>query len=158
MQRAPSTPVGKRVKRHYFQQTYALAWDAVPYNFYPAQTWYVPDDIRIVGVQIKCSSAVSGTLQDGAIHTHAELSTAGDRALDGNIVEAESNCHFETEAIGMGFMGDPNQTSILMFPEGYGIDVDEGEYIYLHMGCFCDMLSAGTHEHASYGTIYYVER
>lgn len=155
----PDTPVGRQVKRKYLSQTYILAWDAVPYNFYPALTWYVPDDIRIIGASINISATPSGTFQDGEIHTHAELSTAGDRGLDGNFAELEVNCQLETEAFGLAWVGNECPDMIVMFPEGYGIDVDEGEYIYLHMGCFCSMLdSVGTHTHAAYCIIYYVER
>ncbi len=151
------TPVAKRIKTHYFDANMLLAWDAAVYNFYPHSSWLVQENITIVGVSGKVASSFSVMPQvAGAIHTHAELSRAGQRAQPGAIWDCESNCWINASPD--AHVGDPNQGRTVMFPEGYGIDVDDGEFIYLHMGCFCACLNAGNHEHACYVIIYYVER
>ena len=155
------TAVGKRIKTFYFDVQKALAWDATEYNFYPADSRTMQEDIRIVGVSMSCTAGLNvtaiGSIADGAVHTHGELSRHGERGKPSSILDVNVQLY-----TGVGtsenFFGNNMGRDSIMFPDGHGVDLDEGEVLYLHAGCFSNASGAGEHEHSVFCLVYYVER
>lgn len=152
----------KKVKTLYLEYQAALAWNATVVNFYPAVTRRVTDDIRIIGCQMTVSHGGDATamaaLGNGSMHTHGELSLVGDRGKDGSIFDLNLQSYLGIIVAGVSFLG-AQLADGAMFPEGHGIDLDEGAYIYLHAGLFQGgMFTAGAAEHSIFCVVYYVER
>ena len=153
----------KKIKTLYLEVQKAIDFNAgaEEYNLYPAISHRWQDDIRILGAHMTCVHGGDNTalaaIQNGTIHTHGELSLAGERGKGGSILDVNNQSYYHITTTGAGFLcsqvfGD------VMFPEGHGIDQDEGDYLYLHAGMFCGMFGAGKHEHSIFCVVYYVER
>ncbi len=92
-------------------------------------TKLIQDDITIIGAECISSAELSDTSlnTDGFISTSCELSRVGIHSKDGTILKAHTLARWH----GIFWAGEMMHTETLMFPEGYGIDIDDGEYIYL---------------------------
>lgn len=155
------TAVGKRVKTLYIDVQKAIAWNSTTYNFYPAQTFVFEEDVRIIGANMTChaggdATALSAT-QNGEIHTHGEISRHGERGKPSSILDVNLQTAYTLVVSGAAQAGDTLFGEV-MFPDGHGVDIDEGEALYVHAGCFASMFTAGNHQHSIFGCIYYVER
>ena len=112
------------------------------------------DDVRVIGVQMSAISIVTDAQlnADGRMHVKSEASKHGAFGQPGAILEAECFAGW-TAAIAIGEL-DKREDN--MFPEGYGMDFDDGEAIYLHGMLESIGASAGYSEHQA--IVYYVER
>ena len=127
-----------------------VAYDAV------AASYTFQDDVKIVGAQI--------TIEVGVVDAHlnadamilylAELSRQAQRAMPGVIVMCPGGMGW-TAAICLS--GEVRRSVEIMFPAGYGIEVDEGEAI--NFLAFLQYTGAGG-DLTFYGNsiLYYVER
>lgn len=152
--------IQKKIKTIYLESMKALVWDATIYDFHPAVQHRLLDDIRIIGAEMSIYGGSDGgaTWQDGELHTHGELSLVGTRGQHGSILDVGAIMSYDVEAGGLSFSGNCNNWGSIMFPDGHGIDLDEGDYLYLHLGCYCGAMTAGNHGHGAHCIVYYVER
>jgi len=124
--------------------------------------WTAQDDIRIIGCMLSMGMKVVGALQEGRANGHAELSRGALSDGDAIFCEITPWVGFFTEIVvatqTAGIFGDPTRDIVLMFPEGHGIDVDEGEAVNLFVYAGATIISAGVLEIDAEAHIYYVER
>lgn len=115
------------------------------------------DDIRIIGFEITSSILYSGAIteSEGMYRVSAGLTRVqggGDQ-----VVLATAKC-----AIGhltaQGHCGQYHAQEVVMFPDGYGLDIDNTEGIY----CYASLVNTGFASDAIEGScevrLYYVER
>jgi len=119
--------------------------------------WVPQDAVRIIGAEIISEFDIDDALtnQDTLGVLKIELTRAGHEERDGVIMGSQSQFAWNA-AIATG-SSDQRKREILMFPSGYGIDVDKGEVINLWMaGLYSGAI--GTLTMYASATIYYVER
>lgn len=155
------TAKGKLIKTHYMHnQVEPGVGEAID----DVTSWLLQQDITIIGASLRSMAHAGGTpaYQEGDLVCAGTFSRAGVPAHDGEFCRVRSTFNHWTEIVvatqTAGVYGEVNNTSVVMFPEGYGIDVDDGEYVYLHNHAVCHILSAGNAECAVDGVILYVER
>lgn len=122
------TPEGKRI-RSFMLQGVILAEALTPSGGVAVVSKLIQDDITVVGVECISSAELSDLSMntDGFISTSCELSRVGLHSKDGTILKAHTLARWH----GIFFAGDMMNTAIVIFPEGHGIDIDDGEYLYL---------------------------
>lgn len=126
-------------------------------------TWLVDDDIRVIGFQIKAAMNLSGApaMQEGQGRVMIELSRGGIGAYDAILGVAIAVAQYWTEIVVAqqcaGSFGELTDCQAIMFPEGNGVDIDEGEYLYL-LGNASNYIIAGDLEWSGEIHVYYVER
>ncbi len=112
--------------------------------------WQVPDDIRVIGTQLVAEHS------DASGARLAEISLKGTWGTDVDTadIEQETDAKILNYALHNNYGADHVQCihSTIFYPEGYGVDVDEGEYIYVHQ--FGTAAGTGM----TRATIFYVER
>ena len=113
------------------------------------------DDVRVIGCCLEVNAMVTDAMlnADGRVHAMTELSKAGAKASPGMIMRIGTMSGW-TAAILAG--GDLDKHQSLMFPEGMGMDFDDGETINM----FSTLESIGAVEGHSLhnATVFYVER
>jgi len=141
------TPQGKRVKMKTYMNhhpTDGTAEDGV-------LEWQVPDDIRIIGSHLVAECSTLGAARLAELSTKGTWGTA---VVTANI-EEETDAKILNYALHNNYVAAESSQcihSIVMFPEGYGVDVDEGDYVYVHQ--FGTAAATGM----TRVTIFYVER
>lgn len=112
------------------------------------------DDVRVIGAQMSAIGIIVDAQlnADGRVHVKSEASKQGAFGMPGSILVAECFGGW-TAAISLGDQCDRED---IIFPEGYGMDFDDGETVYLHGMLESIGASAGYSEHQA--IIYYVER
>lgn len=113
------------------------------------------DDVTIIGVTLAHEILVTDVAlnADAQLEITSEVSRQGRMYLDGLLI------HFEGQAMWTAgiavFQNIRGQVSV-MFPEGHGIEVDEGEGVNLHLG----FNNGATVDLSAFAlvTLYYVER
>jgi len=113
------------------------------------------DDVRVIGCCLEVNAMVTDAMMnaDGRVHAMTEISKAGAKASPGMMMRIGTMSGW-TAAITLG--GDLDKHQLLMFPEGMGMDFDDGETINM----FSTLESVGAVEAHSLhnATIFYVER
>ena len=127
----------------------------------PAEFWVPQDDITIIGAELFGEIYAEGTGYDsGAIFCIMELSLVPKLYQDATILTLGIvlDCHEATVGINANqvMLGENRKHATIMFPEGYGIDRDRSELVYLNTYLNNEM--ANTKRTYAYGTIFYVER
>lgn len=117
--------------------------------------WIVQDDIKIVGVEmineIDMADAISNA--DFEMQCIFELSRAGTIERDSIIASCQNEmCWNGIISVG----GEPRKEVVIMFPQGYGIEIDEGEVI--NLVAYASGVKAGDSYVFASAIIYYVER
>jgi len=96
------------------------------------------DKVRVVGVDMIVYCIPHGSLDysDGRAFTMAMVKRTGTKGMDGSILIGEVSSVYDEELIGTTSVmyGKDTETFIMRFPEGYGIDFDANEAIYLVVG------------------------
>jgi len=111
------------------------------------------DDVRVIGAQVSAISTITDAQlnADGRVHTKSEVSKQGAMGMPGAILVAEAFAGW-TAAI---LIGEMTKRENIIFPEGYGLDFDDGETIYLH--AFIEVVGVDGHS-VHEAIVYYVER
>lgn len=120
------TPVKKRVKRVYITATVSLtqaAGDEGAVGSYQFQ-----EDVRIIGWAVRVSAKPEGakTENEGELYGNAVLSPAVG-AEQPILAEQPMIVRYNTSGSPHGNLVEHQE---VMFPEGYGLDIDTGEYLY----------------------------
>lgn len=146
---------------------FAVNTEAEPAEMYNLMSWLIDDNIRLLGVLIY-GSLSKGTLSGATEQTnlHGEVVVGKSAAFENNSVIAALNRFLWGDDVTIGGsshirnVGVPSFEEVIWFPEGHGIDLEEGDHLYVNMhlhpigwapgagaGCMCT------------GVIfYYVER
>ena len=117
--------------------------------------WQPQDDIRIIGVEvgIEFDTRAPNFALACEVKGIVELTRAATIESDGRILAVELQHIWATTAI---TVFDFRKQLVMMFPEGYGMDVDSGSSInlaaYFYKSTNQSYVFFGT------GTIFYVER
>lgn len=147
------TAEGKRI-RTFMMQGVITAVAQTPSGGVLVLARLIQDNITIIGAECISSCEVTDTAlnTDGFVSSSCELSRVGIHSRDGTILKAHTVARWH----GIFFAGDIMHTETAFFPEGFGIDIDDGEYLNL----------IGTNQNNSDDTlacyqnciVYYVER
>lgn len=156
---AKSTPDGKKVKTHFM--SWSLTGTAgLADTLDGADEYIFQDDVRVIGCQVRAWNVPLAELDSGRIEAKAEVSRIGKWFSDGRILEAVSYQEGRSVTVAAGstetLQGPYTEAKEIMFPEGYGIDFNEGDAIYLNAYWFNSM--ANDHVFEAQATIYFVER
>lgn len=145
------TPDSRRVKTLWLQGTVPTVAAGVE-TVTTSHTFQ--DDVRVIGCHVEANSIVTDAQlnADGRMHTQGEVSKHGVQGHDGALLRAQVFAGW-TAAIAIGNLLASEQ---VVFPEGYGVDFDDGETIYLHGQL--ENIGAVTGVGLVVAIIYYVER
>jgi len=129
-----------------------------------ADLWTPQGDITIIGAVVKpvCNPLPNTDIKiEGGTYSYCELSlVARENEERASIVRAELSIFpLEMPTIGEHDLWGSHRHVVqqIMFPEGYGIDLDRWHPVYLNCG-FRAFFGAGGFELGGAGTIWYVER
>lgn len=162
------TAEGKRVKVQDFYVYVSMDQGPVE-STYVSKSWKAQDDYRLIGGQLIASGEVNsaGAYDEGDWQMQCFLTLDGtavpteraDRVINGDILALCIGEMYHEETFGVGMNGDRQGIAQVMFPEGHGIDVDEGEYVYLSCQGVNRMgAAAGNMTGLIRGVLYLVER
>lgn len=116
--------------------------------------WIVQHNITVIGCELIAEIDMTDSLSNADYESQLiiELTRAGTIEQDSCISSLQLEICFNG-VVSIG--GDLRKTLVMMFPEGYGVDVDEGEI--LNLVAYFSFVSAGAPH--SYGSciVYYVE-
>lgn len=126
-----------------------------------ADTWIPQDNITIIGALARASIVAAGAGWDsGRCIAKFELSRVAINEGDSTILNVGVGVDCWEATVGINatqtIIGDMHKSELLMLPEGYGIDIDEAEIVYLNYTWANDM--ANDHHASGAYIIYYVER
>lgn len=146
------TPDSRRIRTLWLQATQnVLAADTFDNA---GDSYTFQDDIRVIGCQVSAISIISDAQMnaDGRTHVYTEVSKHGTQGQSGSILKTDCMGGWT----GVFSIGDNCKRESIMFPEGYGIDFDDGETIYMHG--FLESIGAVDGSGLCEAIIYYVER
>lgn len=159
------TPSRKRVKTKVMTvRSESLQGAALPFLETEAYQWQ--DDVTVIGVQLlaNCDIDSGGEASEGDFQCFARVGRNGkfvglNAMEDGDIAIAYMKQHVEAGVAEFSGGGNMVDIQTVMFPEGFGMDFDEGELIYIHCGGFNRMVvGAADMSMRSNVIIYYVEQ
>ncbi|MBA7588084.1 hypothetical protein ES708_30132 [subsurface metagenome] len=140
--------------------------DATPGEMYSTKGWYIDDKIRVIGVHLYGSlskGTLSGATENSNLHGECIVHKGGledntvicavVKFLWGDDVTIGGSSHLRN-------VGDPSFAHTMFFPEGHGIDMDPGDYLYCHLHLHPIGWAPGAGSACMCGSaiIYYVER
>lgn len=119
-------------------------------------TWTPQRDVTIIGFELMCNAGLAAAeiAEAGGYEVVAELTqeaavngtTALGRVHQSAVWEAGADQH------------DLDTTEVTMFPEGYGVDLDDGESINLVGSAFNSQAASDAADYYWRCIIYYVDR
>lgn len=148
-------PANRRVRTVQLHAGAILA-TGVPYNNVIA-TFTFQDDVTIIGASLASEFLIQDAHAnaDGQYNLVSELTRQSRAELPGTIVNNYNECCW-TAAIVIPGQGNRHSEPV-MFPAGYGIEVDEGEVVNVYV--FGEWVGAGGDlSFYADAIIYYVER
>ena len=150
---------GKDIRTKYLEYTENIT-DAASHYLNAMTTWLVQDRIRIIGVQLEMGWHFVGAISQGqgGGRMHVDVSRVGVENQDGVLLGAHSVLAGAVETGGISMTGKLWDHVMAMFPEGFGIDMDPGEYLYLNGSYRLDAIDGGTISFGTHCIVYYVER
>lgn len=159
----PRTPITKRVKSLLISRTFDIASGGSEDKNAIAAV-LIQDDITVIGcyVEARIRWQASPAFDEGQAYVRCEFSRVGVMTNDGAFLAADARCVYGTELVGATnvaiTIGNLKDTQTMFFPEGYGVDIDDGEYLYMNMAGINEIISAGSITVFGEITVFYVER
>lgn len=146
---------GKRVRSHMINASEVLT-TAVPFNGVLG-SYTFQDDVTLIGAELSIEFLVldAHVNADGQFNANVELTRQAARGQSAGVMA----CNTEKAWSAAMIVGnsDNRKTERMMFPEGHGLEFDEGETVNLL--ALCEWLGAGgTLNFYANCRIYYVER
>jgi len=154
------TPVAKKIKTLLLSYTRTAGATSTD-DEVAVDSHVFQEDVTIVGALLR-SSMLDGDFgwDSGRFTCLAELSRVARLGQPGCIIQFCNHLICREATVGINatqtVVGNPERSELLMFNEGYGIDVDEDGIIYLNTSWRNDMANA--HQISIGCVIYYVER
>jgi len=127
------TPVGKRVKLLYLDGVQTVADDAEAQDTL-IESHVFQEDIRVIGWSLSNEMILeTGVASDDMAQARsaAFLSRGAAQDYDARMAVLHLQMRYIVETAGLDMNGQPCAHLEMMFPEGYGIDIDEGSSLYL---------------------------
>lgn len=154
------TAVSKRIKTIFMTYGAVITEDTAP-DLVAADTHVWLEDVTVIGVLLR------STLMDdlagwdsGRFTVLAEISRVAVLQDPGTIIAFCNHVICREATVGINatqtMIGKPEERQAIMFPEGYGIDMNEDARLYLNTSCRNGM--ANPHRISVGAIIYYVER
>ena len=149
----------KRIKTHLLSHTQSMVtgYDTI---LNAIDAWLVQDDITVIGIEIMAEAVYNVGLDSGLLECQVEVSRNGKMFEDGALLQVIGYVYCRECTVGAGVnqcaVGEPLLVDRVMFPSGVGVDIDNGETIYLNLHGVNQM--ANTHQAIAQATIYYTER
>ena len=152
------TPEAKRVKTIYMY--YSQMTDAAGAVWHRAADQHVfQEDVRLIGFWLGAEAHTeTGHWADGYVETICELSRVAIERSDGALADLWALLDSKSVALDTNIAGRPFVNASVMFPEGYGVDFDDGEAIYLNCLTDCAGWGVGEGVHITEVILYVVER
>ncbi len=155
------TPVAKRIKTIFLSGDGAIAANGEFNAENASLSWTWDEDVTLVGAELTNEISLAGIslVAPGAGWGLAQLSRSG--VLNnptGVLLQVNSKMYASVDATPDAYafvLGDHAQ--ILMFPEGYGMDFDEGTGIYVNTQTENNLIVGPMKTHLRL-ILYYVER
>ena len=120
---------------------------------------YVNDNIRIVGVEIWATMAYQGpTFAAAPNHGECQVVASLTGTLMTESILAMASATHDLLAAGECYGKLDTGTIVVMFPEGHGIDIDAGQYVYGGVYVSDAFITGGTVSVSGSVIYYYVER
>jgi len=113
------------------------------------------DDVTVIGYDLAVIPIITDTMSnaDGQLHGRGELSRQGQRSQPGSLGMLQLHLVWNAAIV----IGGKNPVQMTrMFPEGYGVEIDEGEG--LNILTLVEWTGGATLAWWVDATIYYVER
>jgi hypothetical protein len=153
------TPEGKRVKTIVMAGSVEMAnGEANQQNALDTHVWQ--EDVRVIGIEAYAELYALNAMDSGNIQALTEVSRVGSWGQDGRLLEAACIIIGTSITVGVGVtevaIGDSIKVERMFFPEGHGVDFDDGEAIYINALDNNNMANDQRGWHGA--TIYYVER
>ena len=154
------TVVAKRIKTVFMSYGAAIAAASdVDLNAADTHTWQ--EDVTVIGVLLRTTLLDDGTGWDsGRLTILAEISRVAKIQDPGTIIAFCNHLICREATVGINatqtMVGKPEERQMLMFPEGYGIDMDQDSSLYINTSQKNEM--ANVHRFSIGACIYYVER
>ncbi|MBA7711086.1 hypothetical protein ES703_120038 [subsurface metagenome] len=150
----PSTAQGKRIKTIVMGADTTLATTVVSDIVAATHQW--ADDVRLIGFELGIEFNVQDVHvnADGKCNGYCELSRSAVRSQPGALGRQETLAAWSAAVV---VPSEIRKNKTVIFPEGYGFDFDEGDYINLLQ--FLEWVGAGGDIHGfAEAILYYVER
>lgn len=154
------TVVAKRIKTLFLTSggSIAAGVDLEP-GIGDSHTWL--EDVTVVGVHLRSTLLDAGTGWDsGRFSCGCELSRTAVYSSPGVIASFCNHLICREATVGINanqtMVGKPEERETVMFPEGYGIDMNEDAVLYLLETGKNEM--ANPHDYSISAIVYYVER
>lgn len=154
------TPIAKRIKTVRLSAS-ATMTAGTGETVLAADMFAPQEDITLIGVVGRTSiiSDASGW-DSGRMGVKIEISRVGQYGKPGLILEVASNLQVREATVGINAnqvaKGDMQGHEMMFFGDGYGMDFDENEPIYLHLDWQNNM--ANNHFCSVMAILYYLER
>lgn len=118
------------------------------------------DDVRVIGILLRCDVEDETDLDSGYLALNAEVSRASKRGQAGALIMASCKTSCRSCTVGIGVtetvLVESHKVVVVMFPDGHGVDFDDGEYINLLV--YMKNTMSNAHSGDANAIIYFVER
>lgn len=123
-------------------------------------TWAVPDDIRVIGflIQIGIDLCDEACVADGQAFAGGILSKVATYADPWTLGYLETRVATGTDTPTAPAGGQYYRSEVVMFPEGYGCDLDEGELMSITVRATNTITAANFIVGSCLCVVFYVER
>lgn len=150
----------KKVRVAMLERVLPAATFIAGYNEIQVVEWVSPDDYTLIGFELTAHVDPETNMDSGRIAMDAEITRTSSFGTQGVIGRSEARLECRTAVIGAGttetVSGRQRAENIVMFPDGHGIDIDEGETINLLTWSQNSM--ANSHFAYAQAILYLVER
>jgi len=154
-------PEGKRLRSEYIEMHIDNLDGSAVFLDYATETWTPQDDITIVGYNLRAllDFGAAPTMVSGDCVGVAELTRSAKNKSPGIIGTISVSMEVNVKTAETAMLGSKHMEDTIFFPDGIGVEVDEGESINL-LGLFSGqgIVAAAACDCSFRAVIYYVER
>ncbi len=131
---------------------------------YDNQTWAIDDKIRLIGISMFLDvgrGILAGGNENSSINASLACYSGGGYDTE-RLLKMVRRLFVDDYTIGMathmGHFGSPFGELVMMFPEGYGIDFEKGDYLNSSLTLLAPNWNSGNASASGEINFYYVER
>ncbi len=131
---------------------------------YDNQTWAIDDKIRLIGISMFLdvgAGTLAGGCENSTINADLACYSGGGENTE-RLLKMVRRLFVDDFTIGaathMGTFGQPYGELVMMFPEGYGIDFEPGDYLKSALTLLALNWNGGNTSASGSVNFYYVER
>ena len=153
----------KSIKRFRLTHGEVIVEHDVP-RVYDNQTWAIDDKIRLIGISMFLDvgrGTIAGGCENSTINADLACYSGGGYGTE-RLLKMVRRLFVDDFTIGvathMGTFGQPYGELVMMFPEGYGIDFEKGDYLNSALSLLAMNWNSGGASASGSVNFYYVER